>query len=216
MRLKGTKIENEFRSELLLSKQAIFERDENVELLQILKDEYPLLMSAYILHWTPDQSEDIYVVLVNKDNLLCIEIAREEDSPPLVERMDLSRYSNGLSKINQIRLAVAQELAIKDIEVSSAHKSYYIAPKKVRPGYYSIAEYLWGKGVDIDSDGNSESPEDGNWTELTIIKRSDTKQRIDIDLFNENPLTLKISGPKVLSEKVAIYLADECESDLER
>ena len=49
------------------------------------------------------------------------------------------------------------------------------------PPYYKISETLWGKDSDVDSDGNSMFPESEDWTELTLILRSDKVQRIDID-----------------------------------
>ena len=69
------------------------------------------------------------------------------------------------------------------------------------PAYYDIAEYLWGKNVDIDSDGNSESPEDNDWSELTLILRSDENQRIDIDQIegNSKQLILRATTNELLS-----------------
>jgi hypothetical protein len=49
------------------------------------------------------------------------------------------------------------------------------------PPFYKIAEALWGSGTDYDSDGDSETPDSTNWTELTLTNRQDIKQRIDID-----------------------------------
>jgi len=65
LRLKGTKTESEFREELLHSKRSLFGDGENNELKNVLENEYPSLMSAYVLHWTPNQGEDIYMVLGN-------------------------------------------------------------------------------------------------------------------------------------------------------
>jgi hypothetical protein len=61
-----------------------------------------------------------------------------------------------------------------------------------RPPCYLVANYLWGAGCDIDSDGNSATREDEAWTELTLILRADPSQRIDIDPIGSRPLVLKV------------------------
>jgi hypothetical protein len=75
------------------------------------------------------------------------------------------------------------------------------------PEYYAIAEYLWGKGVNIDSDGNSPYPESLCWTELTLILREDESQRVDIDPHDtlENTL-IASSTSRSLLERVDTFL----------
>ena len=91
----------------------------------------------------------------------------------------------------------------------------YIQPNGPRPDYYSVAEHLWGKGVDIDSDGNSESPDSIDWTELTLINRNDDSLRIDIDPKQETPLVLEIRGPEMLVKLAAEYLAAHCDCEVQ-
>ena len=77
-----------------------------------------------------------------------------------------------------------------------------------RPPCWTVAEYLWGAGVDFDSDGNSQTPDDPNWTELTVAKRPDCLERIDVDLLSESPLVLKVrSESRELAFKAATYIA---------
>ena len=68
------------------------------------------------------------------------------------------------------------------------------------PPYYQIAEYLWGHCCDIDSDGNSDHPDSTDWSELTLILRSDENQRIDIDPLENQPnqLIMKSEIPELL------------------
>lgn len=74
------------------------------------------------------------------------------------------------------------------------------------PAYYKIAQALWGKAADFDSDGNSSNPESISWNELTLILRSDESQRIEIDpIKGKNKLLLKTTS-KVLKEGVINYL----------
>jgi hypothetical protein len=84
-----------------------------------------------------------------------------------------------------------------------------------RPPYGRVAEQLWGTGVDFDSDGNSASAEDPNWTELTVIRRPEHIDRVDVDPVSESPLVLRVSSPsRDLALLVATFLADEAEGRL--
>ena len=69
----------------------------------------------------------------------------------------------------------------------------YLVEPGLRPPFPSVAHYLWGN-VDFDSDGNSSHANDNQWTELTVIRRSIDRERLDIDPVSENPLVLVISS----------------------
>lgn len=76
-----------------------------------------------------------------------------------------------------------------------------------RPPYGKVAEYLWGAGCNIDSDGNSRTPDDEEWTELTLSHR-DGPGRVDVDPLVDDPLILAIkSEDRALAEKVAAFIA---------
>ena len=68
----------------------------------------------------------------------------------------------------------------------------YLVNPGLRPPFGSVAEHLWGSGVDFDSDGNSSTPGDTSWTEFTIQRRPRYDERIAIDPISENPLVLKV------------------------
>src|SRR6187402_1243414 len=77
-----------------------------------------------------------------------------------------------------------------------------------RPPYWTVAEHLWGEGCDFDSDGDSSPPDSQSWTELTVILRSDTTQRVDIDPLSKEPLVLVIRSEQAeLASKAAEYLS---------
>jgi hypothetical protein len=59
-----------------------------------------------------------------------------------------------------------------------------------RPPFGALAEHLWGLGVDFDSDGDSVTAEDPNWTELTVTRLPDYTERVDIDPVSQVPLVL--------------------------
>jgi hypothetical protein len=88
--------------------------------------------------------------------------------------------------------------------MNAEHTLYLVSPGP-RPPYYEVADYLWGPEADIDSDGNSEVPEDPSWTELSLELRSgDRDQIIHIDPISESPLVLKVRSPSELLVKKAV------------
>lgn len=79
-----------------------------------------------------------------------------------------------------------------------------------RPAYYLVAEHLWGSEANIDSDGDSASPEDTQWTELSLrLRDSGQYSGVHVDLVSNNPLVLEIrSSDDRLVRRVAEYLRD--------
>jgi hypothetical protein len=72
-----------------------------------------------------------------------------------------------------------------------------------------VAEHLWGPGVDFDSDGNSATPDDPSWTELTVMLRKTPEERVDVDLASEAPLVLKVvSESRELALRTATFLTE--------
>lgn len=63
-----------------------------------------------------------------------------------------------------------------------------------RPSLNVIVIELWGQGANVDSDGNSNSPDDQFWTELTLENRAILGSRIDVDPVSERPLVLKVQA----------------------
>ena len=118
MRLTGSKTEQEIRDQLIISKQVLFNGQERRRLLELLKNKYPKMRTAYIVHWIPEQGEDIYDVLVDDNIIAKIELDRHNDKvEPIVESKSILQYVQGLSKLNQIKIAIALDLAKKDLGV---------------------------------------------------------------------------------------------------
>lgn len=77
-----------------------------------------------------------------------------------------------------------------------------------RPPFALVAHQLWGADVDFDSDGNSLTPHDTNWTELTVIRRPAGDERVDIDPVCDTPLTLRVvATTPELATRAAAFLA---------
>jgi hypothetical protein len=83
----------------------------------------------------------------------------------------------------------------------------YVTAMGARPLYYSVAAFLWGGGVEVDSDGDCESPSDRNWTELTLSKRNHFGN-VCVDPVSREPLVLVVaSRSREDAARAAYYLA---------
>ena len=110
MKLIGSKMENDYRADLVRSNEALNSDEPGIG--NILRENGYNTKKAYVLHWTPDQCEDFYTVLIDGEYLVDAEIDRATHtilSP--IERTELKDYLKGLSRTNQVQLLVAQELA---------------------------------------------------------------------------------------------------------
>lgn len=117
MKLIGSKQEEDFRKELSASNITLSQGDKEKILLRVLSSAFGKINTAYILNWTPEQGEDIYTVLVNLDKIAKVEISRVNClEAPFIETFKLKDFEKGLSKVFQIKLAVAIDLAKKDLE----------------------------------------------------------------------------------------------------
>ena len=87
---------------------------------------------------------------------------------------------------------------------------FVISKPGPRPPYYKVADYLWGEGANIDSDGNSLNPEDTNWTELSVCYRDEETPYVHVDPISENPLVLEVRSTSYeLAKKAAQFIASE-------
>lgn len=112
MKLIGSKLEQELREQLILSHESLFKSEEKKRLLKAIRSLFPEMKTAYIIHWIPEQGEDIYKILIDDNNILEIELDRyDSHNEPIVEITTITKYIQGLSKQNQIKLAVALDLA---------------------------------------------------------------------------------------------------------
>lgn len=110
MKLIGSKMEQDFREELVDSQAALQNPDSSLH--QVLESHGYSTSRAYVLHWTPEQLEDIYIVLVDGSGLVSIEIDKFLQAGfPKIEEMELKTYVRDLSRMNRVRLSVAQDLA---------------------------------------------------------------------------------------------------------
>lgn len=98
------------------------------------------------------------------------------------------------------------------------HSFYLISPGPRRP-YYSVAEHLWGAGCNIDSDGDSDTPDSSDWTELTLILRSGLEDgpRVDVvPLDGPLPILWIRSDEEALAGRAAAFLLEKAGGTLSR
>jgi hypothetical protein len=127
MKLKGTMIEQEFRRELINSKKLLFQAKTHERILGILRDSFPTMRTAYFLGHTPDQGEDLYTILIHTDTIVSLELDRYDlEIEPIISKMPVQEYKKGLSKTYQIKLAVALDLASKDLDGRGTNESEYM------------------------------------------------------------------------------------------
>jgi len=117
MKLKGTITEQAYRKELQASRIRLFDDISMQRFLNIIKETFPSMKTAYILYWTPEQGEDIITFLVDTHSVINIELDRYDDKiAPIVDIYPIENLLRGRSKTNQIKIAVALELAKNDLK----------------------------------------------------------------------------------------------------
>lgn len=109
MKLIGSKQEKDIRAELL----RLNERHKEIYIIlykALIAGGLPT-ENSIALQCIPDEGEYIYTVLIEGSYLVSVEIDRiDPTSRAIIKRIELKEYQRGLSKVNQIQLAVAQEL----------------------------------------------------------------------------------------------------------
>ncbi|MNI50932.1 hypothetical protein D3C73_1056260 [compost metagenome] len=72
------------------------------------------MKTACILHWIPERGEDFYKVLV--DDYIIAEIdCHHAGKEPIIKTKPIAQYLQGLRRQDQIKLAVALDLAKQDM-----------------------------------------------------------------------------------------------------
>ena len=114
MKLIGSEIEKNYRSELIRSCQALFSNKAEERFLRSVMQAFPDTKTAFVLDWIPEQGEDIYTVLINDDRVAIFELPRmlaEGSEPRSIQT--LNDYRHKLKKHRAIKLAVALDLVSK-------------------------------------------------------------------------------------------------------
>ncbi|WP_146268097.1 hypothetical protein [Stenotrophomonas maltophilia] len=112
MKLIGSVAEQSFREGLSASWAGL--REPGNQLFSIMVGRLGLIDSAFVLNWTPEQSEDLYTVLVNGVEVIQLEVSRLGGKVVDFQIAGVKDYERSLrSQWARIRLAVALDLAGK-------------------------------------------------------------------------------------------------------
>ena len=115
MKLIKSRTEQELRAQLIKSNHSLFNSENKQGLLKVIRKIYPQMRAAYIIDWIPEQGEDLYSILINDNIIAKIELDHDYVREPIVEVLTIPEYLHGLRKQDQIQLAVALDLAKKDM-----------------------------------------------------------------------------------------------------
>ena len=108
MKLIGSRTEQQMREELIRSNLSLQDGSYG-RLVSALESANVNVVGAYVLNWIPEQAEDIYAVLVSANEVLTVEVPRGEGEV-LLEREELAGYEGKCSKVQRLKIAVAQDL----------------------------------------------------------------------------------------------------------
>lgn len=110
MRLSGSITENGYYDQLTRSWESI--KAGNGGIMKALESHFHEITSAFVLGCTPEQSEDIYTILVNGQDIVTIEISRPERIEVSFSTTSLRDYKRqAKSRQRSIQLAVALALS---------------------------------------------------------------------------------------------------------
>lgn len=116
MKLIGSPTEQAFRAQLIKSNHSLLYDDDRQRLRDVLKRIFHQMRTAYVINWIPKQGEDFYEILINDTSVVKIELDQDQSREEVIAVVTIGDYLRGLKKQQQIQLAVALDLARKDLE----------------------------------------------------------------------------------------------------
>ena len=112
VKLIGSQVEIEIREELTSGNQIFFSTSHKFK--DFLEKLGHHTADAYILNWYTEPGSLFYTLLIEGTYILNMEFDKtditDEGSSVIIDRQELEKYLHGLSKMHQIRLAVALDL----------------------------------------------------------------------------------------------------------
>ena len=75
------------------------------------------------------------------------------------------------------------------------------------PSLNRMIAQLFGVGACVDTDGDSKSADDQEWTDMTIQRRDGARERVDVVRIAESPRTFRIrASTEELAERASAVL----------
>ena len=94
------------------------------------------------------------------------------------------------------------------------HKTFLISPGP-RPPFYEVVDHVYGVAADVDTDGNSQTRDAVDWTELYMARRPEMRPVVSVFPLDCESLVLCIeSSSEPLARKAAEYLRYRCGGNL--
>lgn len=120
MRLTGSLTEDQLRAGLTESNTAILSGGGDPKLREFLVTLDVNPTTAFVLHWIPEQSEDIFTILDGRRRALIIEMPRGTTGTPLrVEAIPFVSFRESIAKSSR-RTRLQFAVALSPIEESSS------------------------------------------------------------------------------------------------
>jgi len=83
---------------------------------------------------------------------------------------------------------------------------FYVNATGPRPDFRLVLTFVWGDGVDFDTDGNSSNPASHDWTELYAQNRSKLSEEFDISPVGQDSLLLEVESRQEWLAAVVAYM----------
>lgn len=112
MKLVNSKLEDEIRLDLKRDRIELSTFQGDKRILDVLVENAPSFKAGYFLGWTPEQGEDIYIILTDEGLVFKIEVnGVDEIVVPIWDRMSLSEYQSLIKgKSNILKCLIAAQL----------------------------------------------------------------------------------------------------------
>jgi hypothetical protein len=104
-----------------------------------------------------------------------------------------------------------------DAEEPESKATYYLHSPGPRPPFGRVVDHAFGPDANVDTDGNSSTPNARDWTELYIALRPNHLHVVDICPTDANETSLCIEATSThLAERVAEFLLAHSGGELQR
>ena len=111
MKLRGSQTEQLIREDLVKGNLVISTSAQDKMIVQFLRQEYSNVASVYPLHWILELEFEFFLVLVNGNILVKVELDKSENICTIIKELSIHEYKKGLKRKDHIKLLVALNLA---------------------------------------------------------------------------------------------------------
>ena len=110
MNLVDSKTEKDIKTELVALNSNVFNCAKGFALKEFLSELSFNIQEVIVLNNFPDETCEVYLLLLENRLIGQVEVDSDDLDNPTIETFTIPEYKKGLSKIQQIRLAIAKTL----------------------------------------------------------------------------------------------------------